>query len=156
MAKLYLLGGIQGSGKTTYSRMNKDRLDAHVISTDYIRKNFQPIEEKDVFPTAYRLTAEYLNKGENVIFDATNINRDVRSQNVMEIKKLLNTDIEIICLFLNTNVELCKSRVEVRNTKDGEIFIPLDVIDNYSQKVEMPSDDEGFDEIIIIDNYLVY
>ena len=74
----------------------------------------------------------------------------------MEIKKLLNTDIEIICLFLNTNVDLCKLRVEVRNTKDGEIFIPLDVIDNYSQKVEMPSDDEGFDEIIIIDNYLVY
>ena len=156
MAKLYLLGGIQGSGKTTYSRMNKERLNAHVISTDYIRKNFQPIEEKDVFPTAYKLTAEYLNNGENVIFDATNINKEVRYQNVSAIKRLVNTNIEIICLFLNTNVDLCKSRVEVRNTKDGEIFIPLDVIENYSQKVEMPSEDEGFNEIIIIDNYLVY
>jgi len=156
MAVLYLLCGIQGSGKTTYAKLNKEKLNAEVISTDYIRKNYQPIEEKDVFPTAYKLTSEYLNKGQNVIFDATNINKEVRNKNITEIKKMVNNEIDIICLFLNTNVEVCKSRVEVRNTKNGEIFIPLDVIENYSQKIEIPSQDEGFKEIIIIDNYLVY
>ena len=58
MAVLYLLCGIQGSGKTTYAKLNKEKLNAEVISTDYIRKNYQPIEEKDVFPTAGRAASK--------------------------------------------------------------------------------------------------
>ena len=40
MAKLIMLIGIQGSGKTTYSKVLKEKYDARVISTDKIRQTF--------------------------------------------------------------------------------------------------------------------
>ena len=36
---------------------------------------------------------------------------------------------------------------------DGEIFIPLEVIDSYSKNIIPPSKEEGFDEIIVLNNY---
>ena len=80
MAKLIMLIGIPGSGKTTYSKELKEKYDAKVISTDKVRQTFKDIEEKDVFPTVYRLSIEELKNGRNVILDATHITPKVRKR----------------------------------------------------------------------------
>lgn len=155
MKKLYFLCGVQGSGKTTYARSNKELLNAEIISTDRIRIEYAPIEEHQVFPKAYQLIKENL-QHKNVIFDATNITRDARKENIENIFKLVNKDeIELICICLIVDKEICKTRVSKRNELDGEIYLPLEVIDNYCERFELPSIDEGFKEILMIKNYAI-
>ena len=153
MNKLYFLCGVQGSGKTTYARENKERLNAEIISTDRIRLDYAPIEEKDVFPKAYELIKENL-KEKNVIFDATNITVEARKVNIDNVFNIVNKDeIELICICLIVNKEICKQRVEKRNQLDGEIYLPLEVIDSYSERFELPTVEEGFKEILFIKDY---
>ena len=151
MKKIYFLCGIQGSGKTTYAKNHSDILNAEIVSTDTIRINYSPIEEKDVFPTAYRLITKHILEGKNVIFDATNINRKVRKENIDNILSVLDqSQIELICICFKIDKEICKKRVEKRNTLKGEIFLPLEVIDNFVERFEEPTLDEGFNEIVFV------
>ncbi len=150
MAVLYFLCGIQGAGKTTFAFNNYQRLNATIISTDEIRKKYVQIEEKDVFPTAYKLIGELLNNGQNVIFDATNITKKVRNRHISNIKEELNTNIKIICYLFKTNLDECINRVNLRNKDKDALYLPLEVITSYYNNFQDPSLDEGFDEIIII------
>lgn len=150
MQRLYLLCGIQGSGKSTYALNNKEKLNAEVVSTDRIRLDYSPIEEKDVFPTAYKLISEKLLNG-NVIFDATNITKCARKNNLDCIFRLIDKkNVEVVCVCFICDKDICKMRVEKRNKLQGEIYLPLEVIDNYSERFELPSLKEGFKEIIYV------
>ena len=60
MAKLIMLIGIPGSGKTTYSKGLSEEFNANVISSDVVRQTYVGIDEKEVFPTVYRLCIEEL------------------------------------------------------------------------------------------------
>ena len=152
MAVLHLMVGIQGSGKSTYSQKLSKELGCKIISSDEVRKMYPNLEEKNVFPEVYRLCAEELKNNNDVIFDATNITPNVRSLNVNAIKNIFS-DFKIHVYFINTDVEICKERVEKRNKLEGEIFIPLDVIDSYSKNIIPPSNEENFDEITVLTNY---
>ena len=152
MAVLYLLCGIQGSGKTTFARNKKAELKAEIVSTDIIRSKYAPIDEKEVFPRAYKETAEYLSKGINVIFDATNITVGSRSNARNKIRALFDIPFDTICVVVKANVEICKNRVAKRNNMKGELFLPVDVVDNYHSRFEEPTLDEGFSQIITIIN----
>ena len=152
MAKLHLMVGIQGSGKSTYSQKLSKELNCKIISSDEVRKMNPNLEEKNVFPEVYRLCAEELRNNKDVIFDATNITPNVRSRNVNAIKSIF-ADFKICVYFINTDVEICKERVEKRNKLDGEIFIPLEVIESYSKNIIPPTYEENFDEIIVLNNY---
>ena len=151
MVKLLFLCGVQGSGKSTFARTQKVMMDAEVVATDVIRKKYKDIKEEDVFPTAYKLAAKYLNNEKNVIFDATNITKDVRNRNLTSILEHVIVPVEKSIVVFRINVEECKRRVEIRNSLPGEFFIPLDVIDAYYEKFELISDDEGFDKVYYID-----
>lgn len=149
--KLYILCGLQGSGKSTYAKKHQEIFQAEIISTDQIRKDYQPIAESEVFPTAFSLIKDCFQKGKNVIFDATNINKEARKRNLSGIFSLINkAEIETICVCLKVDKDVCKSRVEKRNTLDNEIYLPLEVIDRFNEDYEDPTLSEGFDEIIFV------
>lgn len=151
MKNIYILCGVQGSGKSTYAKNNKDNLKARIVSTDQIRKDY-PLKEIDVFPKAFSLIKEYLSEGYNVIFDATNINKEKRKENLEGIFSYVNrNEVKLICICLNTNKDLCKERVNLRNNLANELYLPLNVIDNYFSMFEKPTLEEGFDEIIFLD-----
>ena len=152
MAVLHLMIGIQGSGKSTYSKKLSKELNCVIASTDEIRIRYPQLEEKYVFPEVFKLCAKELSEGRDVIFDATNITPKVRTRNISAIKDLY-CDFNIYAYFINTDVEICKKRVEKRNTLEGEIFIPLEVIESYSKNIIPPSEEENFDKIIIFNNY---
>lgn len=149
MEKIYFLCGIQGSCKSTFAKNHYQQYNANIISTDQIRKE-NKIEEKDVFPTAYKLIVYFINNGNNVIFDATNIDIKSRKINMDSIKNLLSQEVEFICICLITNKEICKQRVEKRNKLNNEIYLPLEVIDKYESLYQEPTLEEGFNEIIFV------
>ena len=60
MAKLIMMVGIPGSGKTTYSKDLSKEYNAKVISSDKVRQTIVGIKENDVFPTVFRLCIEEL------------------------------------------------------------------------------------------------
>lgn len=150
MKKVYLLCGLQGSGKSTYAKTHAEALNSKIVSTDQIRIKYSPIEEDKVFPKAYQLISEHIKEGYNVIFDATNINFEMRKKNLEGILNLVEEKIEFICICLKTDKEICKQRVEKRNTLKGEIFLPLEVIDSFDHLFEEPVLEEGFNEIIFV------
>jgi len=152
MAVLHLMIGIQGSGKSTYSKKLSKQYNCIIASTDEVRKTIPNINEKDVFPAVFKMCANELKEGRDVIFDATNITPNVRSRNISAIKNIFN-DFKIYAYFINTDVEICKKRVEKRNKLEGEIFIPLEVIESYSRNIIPPSEEENFDKIIVLNNY---
>lgn len=151
MAKLIMLIGIQGSGKTTYSKVLKEKYDARVISTDKIRQTFLNIEEKDVFPTLYKLCAKELLQGYNVIIDATHITPKVRKRTFDALNEF-NVNYEKVAYYIKTPLEVCVKRVDIRNQDPNELFLPLEVIESYFKNLIPPTEEEGFNEIHIIEH----
>ena len=151
MAKLIMLIGIQGSGKTTYSKVLKVKYDARVISTDKIRQTFLNIEEKDVFPTLYKLCAKELLQGYNVIIDATHITPKVRKRTFDALNEF-NVNYEKVAYYIKTPLEVCVKRVDIRNQDPNELFLPLEVIESYFKNLIPPTEEEGFNEIHIIEH----
>ena len=149
MAKLIMLIGIQGSGKTTYSKELSKEYNAEVVSTDKVRQTYPGIVESEVFPTVYKLCAEKLKEGNNVILDATHITPKVRKRTFDALDQY-EVEYEKIAVYLDTPVEECIKRVDIRNKNPEELFIPLEVIESYGKNLIVPTKEEGFSEIYII------
>ena len=80
MSTLHLMIGIPGSGKSTYVKELLKTHDYVLVSTDKVRQDNPNLPESEVFPTVYRTMGEALNKGLDVVFDATNITPKVRNR----------------------------------------------------------------------------
>ena len=64
----------------------------------------------------------------------------------------LYSDFKVYAYFINTSKETCKERVKRRNNIEGELYLPIEVIDSYFNNLVIPSVEEGFDKVIIINN----
>ena len=62
------------------------------------------------------------------------------------------TEYEKIAYYFITDPDRCVERVAIRNTMPNERFLPLDVIKGYGEKIIAPTIEEGFKEVVIIDN----
>lgn len=144
-----MLIGIPGSGKTTYSKELSERYSAKVISSDKVRQLYVGIDEKEVFPTVYKLCVEELKSGKNVILDATHITPKVRKR-TFDALDAYGIAYDKVAIFVDTPVEECIRRVEIRNQNPEELFLPLEVISSYGQNIIPPNVDEGFMEIQVI------
>ena len=151
MAKLIMLIGIPGSGKTTYSKDLSKEYNAKVISSDKVRQTYIGIDESEVFPTVYRLCVEELDNGCNVILDATHITPKVRKRTFDALDQF-GIIYEKVAVYIDTPVEECIRRVENRNKNPEELFLPLEVIESYGKNIIAPTKEEGFEEIYIIKN----
>lgn len=151
MANLIMLVGIPGSGKTTHSAELSKKYNAKVISSDKVRQTYVGIDEKDVFPTVYRLCIEELKNGGNVILDATHITPKVRKRTFDALDQY-DVEYDKIAIYFDTPVDVCIKRVEIRNKDPKELFLPLEVIESYGKNIIMPTKEEGFKEVLIIKN----
>ncbi len=83
-ARLLMLAGLPGSGKTTLAREVALRHPFLVLESDRLRKTLVPrpeysaIEHRRVFRACHRLIDEFLGKGYPVMVDATNLNQRSR------------------------------------------------------------------------------
>lgn len=141
---IHMLIGIQGSGKTTFALELCKELNCEIVSTDNVRK--LGVEEKEVWNVVYQKCADVLNNNIDAIFDATNITPKVRKRFFDEIIKLGATP-KVGAYYFVTDVQVCYERVKVRNTIEGELYLPEEVVYSYHERLIEPSFEEGFEFI---------
>jgi predicted kinase len=146
MTKITMLCGLPGSGKSTWANQNK-RENTIVLSSDKIREELFGAEEiqgnpKQVFNLLYKRAEEALEQEKNVIIDSTNLSRANRKKFIKRFYSL--ADYLSIIIFLES-AEECIERQKKRDRK-----VPASVIRRMAQQMEMPTFDEGWDEIKIM------
>ena len=147
---LIVMCGLPASGKSTYSQWLEESGVFQRVCPDLIRKAFYGEENiqgdgKRVFETAYHDIKEYACLGENVVFDATNINRKRRKELVKEMRPYFDV---IICKWFATPLETCLYRNALRERQ-----VPKEVIERMWNTFDKPSMSEGFDLVEEIKNY---
>ena len=146
---IHMMIGIQGSGKTTYSLELSKIINAEIVSTDGVRMANPGISEDLVWPYVYKKVAECVEKGVEVIFDATSIIPKVRKRFIDNVESH-GVKCVIGAYFFDVDKHICAARVEKRNNDQTQINIPIEVIYSYSDRLIAPTLDEGFKFIKII------
>lgn len=144
LGKLIMLVGLPASGKSTIANELKDYYNAIILSSDSIREELYgnasiQDDHNKVFDTLHTRANELLNKGVNVIYDATNINRKRR---IHVINNVLTAD-EYIAYYINRSVTHCLTMNECR-----ERVVPNNVIINMYKSLQIPLESEGFNVVI--------
>jgi putative nucleotidyltransferase with HDIG domain len=134
-SKVYMVCGLPGSGKDTY--INKALSWLPVISLDEIRKEFniKPTDEQGkVIQTAKERARQYMRKGEDFVWNATNTTKRLRKE-IISFFTEYNSYISIN--FINNSLEVILEQNKNRDQK-----VPENVIMKLYKKLEIPTEDE--------------
>lgn len=143
--------GLPGSGKSTYYGHLSQFENIVRVSSDEIRdRYFKDINDQthnwEVFQIAIKETIKLLKAGENVYFDATNINRKKRMSLLKNLKQATRSlDIHWKVIIFAVPADVCVERQEKRNRK-----VPQDVIHRMMKNFNVPAYFEGWNEIITL------
>jgi len=152
---LIMMVGLPGSGKSTYAL---DYFPYHVyVSSDTIIEGVASAMNKsyteifnDVIDAANLMAQAELSlasfAGENIVIDRTNLTKKSRAKNLSLLK--YSVPYKTTAIVMDVPLELLKLRLTKRN-ESGKI-IPDEVMETFVSSFEMPTLDEGFDEIKVI------
>ena len=140
---VYLLVGIQGSGKSTFAEKLSKSENIEIISTDSVRKNNKGIEESKVWDVVYKNIADAIKEGRDVIFDSTAINTKVRKR---FFDRVQSYGVKVVAgaYYFDLDPDECFRRVQKRNEDKNELYLPPEVVYSYQEKLEKPELSEGF------------
>ena len=149
MANLYMMVGLPGSGKSTYAKdtLLKAHPDWGYVSRDEVR--YEMINDQahyfdregDVYREFCNRIEMYLLRGQNVIADATHLNKASRAK----LMKNLHTQPDKYCaVYIDTPFDACMAR---NGARQGITHVPEQMMFNMKRKLTMPSHEEGFDTI---------
>lgn len=155
MAKLIILCGLPGAGKSSYAEQLLSEwtifedVDAVIHSSDAIRKELfgdagSQEDNSRVFELMRKRVREDLRAGKNVIYDATNVTRKAR-KSAIACAHPTNDTIE--CHVVWAEPEECVRRDSLRERKVGP-----EVIDKMIRRWQSPWKDEGFDAVRVFLN----
>ena len=150
---LYVLCGTPGAGKSTWTMKNKDTFPGttKIVSRDEIRFALVPenegyfSKEKEVYKEFIRQIKEGIENYNNVFVDATHYNRGSRTKLLRSLGiSLKNVEINAVVIRPSLEVTLAQNA-----QREGRKFVPEEIIKDYYRTFEMPTEEEGFDHIII-------
>lgn len=147
--KFIMMIGLPASGKSMFAQKIAKEYDALVISSDEVRAEYFGDAEfqgdnKAVFEIVHARVIDNLRHGNNVIYDATNINYKKRMHFLKQIK---NINCEKICCLVATPYEDCLMYNAQRERK-----VPIEVIVRMYKNIYIPQYYEGWDDVQIIHN----
>ena len=132
---LVIMIGLQGSGKSTFY--------AKFLAEDFVRVNL------DTLKTRYQeklLVESCLAEGKSFAVDNTNPTRADRQRYIPDARA---AGYRVIGYFMDAKVEECA----IRNAqREGKARVPDVAITSTARRMEIPTMDEGFDEIHFVKN----
>lgn len=143
---LIMMIGLPASGKTTYAdkmveqgyiSFSSDRLRIELLGdvSDMSHNRF-------IFHVLHTRLIKSLKEGKNCVYDATNISRTNRMNFLDSIKDVKCTK---KCVAFDVPVEVCMERNKKRDCQ-----VPDEVYERMSMYFQLPTKDEGWDEVEII------
>ena len=147
---LIVMCGLPASGKSTYSEWLAESGVFCGVCPDKIRGELYDDENiqgdgKQVFAIAHARIEDLGKDGNNVVFDATNINATKRKEFVKKMRPYFDV---IICKWFSTPLNICSKRNFSRERQ-----VPYEVLKRMAENFQKPMLDEGFDIVEEIKNY---
>jgi predicted kinase len=148
---LYVLIGLQGSGKSTWARANAARLRAVIVASDEIRNELEAAgiaaegQGDRVFAIVGERAAQLLRAGQNVIVDATHIRRRWRAD-VLGLARRHGARRVAVWFDLPLETALA-GNARKPGGGWGDRPVPEAVVTDLARELEPPGADE-FDEVV--------
>lgn len=144
---LLMLVGPPGSGKSTFANELKQAENWVVISPDDIRDElidgeYDKTHNVMIFSRVYSELVENLDKGFNVVYDATNC-RNVYRHKILDV--VSGHTNKIVCVVFTTSISDC-----LRHNAQRDRNVPENVIERmyFTLKKHPPTIFEGYDAIV--------
>lgn len=134
MKTIYIMMGIQGSGKSTFCQKHLQGISRVNLDTLKTRKN-----ESSMIAECHRSGADY-------VVDNTNPTREDRARYIPAARA---AGYHVVGYFMQSRLQECIRRNDLRQGKER---IPAAAIAMISNRLEMPSRAEGFDELYFVKN----
>lgn len=131
---VYIMMGIQGSGKSSF---------CSIFLSDVKRVNLDTLHTRN---KEMLMIDECHSKGYDYVVDNTNPTRKDRARYISSAKE---SGYRVIGYFMESKLQECIRR---NNQREGKERIPSKAIAMTSNKLEMPSVEEGFDELYFVKN----
>lgn len=151
MNKFTMLVGLPGSGKSSIAE-RMTMIDENVvwISSDAIREKLwgdanDQQHPNTVFGAMFSMSLDALNKGHDVVYDATNLNAKTRAATLKQLRERAHVQFYAIC-----NVVLCSIKECKRRQNDRDRKVPDEVIDRMVHQFQTPWYNEGWDLVSAI------
>ena len=132
--KMFVMMGIQGSGKSTFCAR---------FLADAVRVNLDTLHTRN---KEALLIAECMEKGCDFVVDNTNPTWEDRARYIPKAKE---AGYHVTGYFMQSRIQDCIQRNAQR---EGKARVPNGAIAMTSNKLEMPSYEEGFDELYFVKN----
>lgn len=144
---LVVMFGLPGSGKSYAAEKIAERFDGYIASSDAIREELFGTaacqdEPNKVFGILQHRATEELNAGGTVIVDATALIRKYRVSNLKTYKGKFKKAILVACC---TDLDIIYKQNSSRDR-----VVPVEVIDRMFKTMSFPRDEEGWNEIYIL------
>ena len=131
---MVLMIGIPGSGKSTFYRQR--------LSTDFVRVNLDMLKTRE---REKELISRCFSEGKSFVIDDTNVTRQLRESFILPARR---QGYRIVGFYMRSSVSECAARNRQRT---GAARVPDHVIANMSNRLELPSRSEGFDELYYVE-----
>lgn len=144
MARLIILSGIPGTGKSTFAK-NRLIQYSNYISRDEIRFNLLRAgedyfaHERQVWTEYVARIADLLNEGKDVIADSTNLSKKSRKKLLNDLDLFVNKDFTIEIYSFKVPIEVALARNAQR---EGRARVPDDALRKMEKSFIFPSYEE--------------
>ena len=132
--KMVLMVGIPGSGKSTFYKK--------ILEPDYVRVNLDTLKTR---ARESALISRCFSEGKSFAIDDTNVTKELREGFISQAK---THGYQVIGYFMRSSVKECVAR---NHKRTGAARVPDQVVANMSNRLELPSWDEGFDELYYVE-----
>ena len=154
MKRAEILVGLPYSGKSTYARAS---IGSRVVSTDVyieeyadsVHKTYDQVFSDELYNKALTnmntQLYSYLQSGVDIIWDQTNLTKLSRAKKINTLKDQFGYKV-VAVVFPVLDEKTLQERMYDRAAK----IVPHRVIEDMRKRYQVPSLDEGFDEIVFI------